>query len=808
MDVRKRDGRVEAFDKKKIFNAIKAAFGDSPASIETLTNAVLDYLPPDDPINIERIQDVVEFVLMRSHPDTAKKYILYRQERAKAREERKSFHADPSIISEYVHTAKYAAHLRHEKRRESYLETSHRSKAMHLAKYPYLRKDIEHYWRFVDDQRVLPSMRSMQFAGPRIIQHNASIYNCSFSLCDRPRFFGELLYILLAGCGTGHSVQSRHVYELPEIGKKRDQRVRHFSIPDTIEGWGDALYNLMDAAIDGYYIEFDYSHIRPEGAPLINSGGKAPGHLPLKRMLERVREILQGAQHRKLRPIECFDITCHAAECVLSGGIRRSSMLVLFDKDDQEMLYSKHPDNFQFQGKNKHREMANISAAFLRDTVTEEEFRNVIDLNQANYGEPGFMFLSHPDYGTNPCGEIGLNPKLGPATGWQFCNLCEINAAKFESTPDFYYAAEAAAFIGTLQAGYNSFPYLGEVTEMIVKRESLLGVGITGMLDSPKIALDPKAQAASAEIVRATNKEWAARIQIPPATRCTTVKPSGTASLELGAIASGIHPHHHKRYFRRVTANPNEQPAQYLRQMNPHMVEVKPNGDLSLIFCVEPKPDALTLEDIDGLQLLEYAILTKENWIEHGTDKASLISPDLRHNVSLTVHFTKENFPKIVDRIWEKRDVLQAVSFLPTMSDRNIPFIPRKGVRDEQDEQEWKNLLSKFQPIIWSEMVEEDDNTQFSVTAACVGGACDIEEAEFREMLADGTELIFLSDLSVTWGPVSRFVHHGRMYETIGQKQVTSCGNEYLQAKRVPTRGMPESCVYIQSETKSTQEDA
>lgn len=367
--------------------------------------------------------------------------------------------------------------------------------------------------------------------------------NCSFSLVDRPEVFAEALFLLLSGCGVGYSVQFDHVDKLPVLNFINPKKVRHHVVEDTIEGWADALRALVQSYLDGVYLEFSYFKVRDAGSPLKTSGGRAPGHLKLKEALESIRAVLSVAQGRKLRPIECHRIMCHAADAVLSGGIRRSAMIALFSLDDSEMIYAKTGNWFE---KEPWFANANNSVVLKRDEVRKKQFKRIFQMTK-QWGEPGFYFTNDFDYGTNPCGEIGLNPKLtitealmqklaekgidapvgSEYTGWAFCNLCELNAAMFETYEDFEKAAWAATLIGTLQAGYTKMPYLGWVSEALAEREALLGIGMTGMLDSPQIACKPEYQREMAHKIKGWNAEFAARVGIKPAARLTCVKPSG-----------------------------------------------------------------------------------------------------------------------------------------------------------------------------------------------------------------------------------------------------------------------------------------
>lgn len=728
----KRDGKYQEFDTRKIRQAILMAFQDeqpdSIPNVRPLVRGVVDELPPGD-VDVETIQDTVEKVLMKGHPDVAKSYIIYREHQTEARKKREA--PDPAWIADYIHVSKYARHRPEWSRRELRDETIDRTMEMHQRRWPELSEEIAWAFNMVRQGKVLASMRSMQFGGKAVEKNNERVYNCSFTPVDRIRAFQEIFYLLLCGCGVGYSVQWRHVDELPKLGIIDESKVKHYVIPDTIEGWADSIGELFQSFLEGYHIEYSYHQIRDEGSPLVTSGGKAPGHLPLKRCLERVRSVLRNAQGRKLRPIECHDIICYIAEAVLAGGIRRSSLICLFSPEDTEMLYAKAKGQFDpVKGINSQREMANNSAVFLRDSVSWNDFARVLRVASEGYGDPGFYFTNDLDYGCNPCGEIGMNPVIQKLirgiikklTGFSFCNLSEVNMAACATVEEFLLACRAAALIGTLQAAYTSFPYLGTVTEEIVRREALIGVGLTGMVDNPELSGNARALRDGAQMVVETNQEWAEKLGIEAAARCTTVKPSGTSSLWLGCVGSGIHPHHARRYFRRITANPLEPAAQYFKKLNPHAVEVKPNSDWSLIFPVQAPSNATTVKEETAREFLDRVFMTYENWIVPGTSRPDS-SQGLTHNVSCTVTVRQEEVEQVQKMVWDNRHRIAAMSFAPYLLDQVFPFAPREEVHDEG---RWNELIRLWKPVDWSQFQENEDTTDLGSVPACEGASCEI----------------------------------------------------------------------------------
>lgn len=632
---------------------------------------------------------------------------------------------DPTALSNYIHASKYARYMPELQRREVYDETVDRVELMHTKRYPALRTEIENAFKLVREQKVLPSMRSMQFGGAAIEANNSRIYNCASSLVDRPRVFAEAMFLLLSGCGVGYSVQYEHVEKLPQLAYVDNKKVVHHVIQDTIEGWAEAVDALVNAYIGGYLVEFAYHEIRNAGVILKTSGGRAPGHRRLRKSLERIRAVLHGAQGRQLRPIECHRIMCHAADAVLSGGIRRSAMIALFSFEDSEMMNCKaDPKWFKEEPWFAN---ANNSVVFIHSEVTEKQFRRVFQFTR-KFGEPGFAFLHDRNHVYNPCFEVGMDPTLvnddgTTSTGWSMCNLTEINASKLTSLHDFREAATAAAIIGTLQASYTTFTYLGEVTEKIVQRDALIGVGMTGMQDAHDVALNPMFQRACAELVVETNAAFCKLVGIRQAARCTVVKPAGTTSLALGCVGSGIHPHHSRRYIRRVTADSLEFVFQAFMNKNPHMCVKKPDNKWVIEFAVEAPDRARLKEDFTAVQFLEMVRSTQQNWILPGTTRESRV-PGLRHNVSNTVSVREGEWAEAADFIWTHRLEFTGLSMLPD-SDVIYPFSPFEAVKTEAQQRRWDDIVAGYQPLDYTQMLEGQDGTSLMGEASCVNGACE-----------------------------------------------------------------------------------
>jgi len=586
-------------------------------------------------------------------------------------------------LSDFTFQSKYAKYLPDEQRRETWEECVMRSRAMMLEKYKNYPESIPFIVRAYDDvlsKKVLPSMRSMQFAGDPIFKHNARMFNCVASHCDRVEFFRECFYLLLCGCGTGYSVQEQHVRKLPKLTPS--DKILPMKVVDSIEGWSTAA-DLLIKSYFGYNQkpEFDFSDIRPKGSPL-SAGGKAPGPEPLVKALQKVEFVLENAvKNEKLHPIDCYDIVCHLADAVISGGVRRSATICVFSPHDIEMLKAKTGNWFV---ENPQRGRSNNSVALLRNETTREQFAEIMR-SVKEFGEPGFVWMDDLDMIVNPCVEIGMYPKcpLTGETGWQGCNLSTVNGSKVKDEFDFYSAAFSAAVIGTIQAGFVEFPYLGAASENIFGYESLLGVSITGMQENPSVLLDQKIQENGAEVVKYANGLIAHMIGIRPAARTTCVKPEGTASCVLGT-SSGIHPHHYKRYIRRVQANTLDPVYRHYKLFNGDSCESSVwsanQTDDVVSFAIETKSGAITKRKVSAEGLLKAVVSTQQHWVVPGTNEDLCQLKGITHNVSNTINEEPEEWDTVEDFIYDNRQHLCGVSLLSATGDKDYAQAPFAAV--------------------------------------------------------------------------------------------------------------------------------
>ena len=613
---------------------------------------------------------------------------------------------ESQILSEITTHLKYAKFVPEENRRETWYNLVTRNKEMHLKKFPHLAKEIEAAYQYVYDKKVLPSMRSMQFAGKPIEINNARIFNCSYLPIDDFRAFSEIMFLLLSGCGVGYSVQSHHVEQLPEI--RKPLKSKRYLVGDSIEGWADAVRMLTKAYFGQTSTAplFDFRDIRAKGASLITVGGKAPGPEPLKIALIHMQAILDRKNDgEKLTTLECHDIICHLADAVLSGGIRRAALIALFNLHDEEMLTCKFGSWWE---NNPQRGRANNSAVLLRSMIDKDTFMGLwAKIEASNSGEPGFLFTNDKDAGTNPCAEINLKAN-------QFCNLCEINASDIETQEEYNARAKAAAFIGTLQASYTDFHYLRDVWKKTTEKEALLGIGMTGIASGAVFKLNMKE---AAKVAVEENERVAKVLGINKAARVTTVKPSGTTSLVLGT-SSGIHAWHDDFYLRRIRLGKNEALYTYLSVYHPEMLEddfFKPTLQ-SIVSVPQRAPKGAITRKESAMDLLERIKTINKNWIKPGHRKGANM-----HNVSATVTIKQDEWPAVGEWLYENKEYFTALSFLPEDlgTYKQAPF---ETITEEQ----FNEAVKSLNEVDLSRVIEMTDNTALMDQAACAGGACEV----------------------------------------------------------------------------------
>ncbi len=634
------------------------------------------------------------------------------------------------FATDITHFTKYAKHIPELNRRENWGETCSRNMKMHLNKIvtdydnqntQKLLKDklFDVYSNYVIPKKILPSMRSMQFAGRAIERSPNRIYNCAFLPIDSVLSFSETMYLLLGGTGVGYSVQKHHIEQLPNI-KKATHEMRYV-VDDTIKGWAEAVRVLIESntgTID-FIPLFDLSEIRPKGSPLKTTGGKSPDPMTLMNCLNNISNIFNSKQDgEKLTPLESHDILCYIADAVLAGGIRRSAMIALFSKDDEEMIKCKSGEWWTF---NEQRGKANNSAVLIRDEISEEQFKSLWQqIENSGSGEPAFYFSNNKEWGTNPCVEISLKP-------YSFCNLCECDVSNITDQQDLENRLDAATFLGTLQATYTDFHYLRPIWKQTTEEDALIGISMTGIANNRIKGLN---LIKASDLIKRKNKYYAELMHINPAARTTCIKPAGTTSLIFGT-SSGIHAWHSKYYIRRMRIGKDEPIYNYLVNTVPQLMECEINHNketgesynsehTSVLSFPQKTPtkNCIVRDDETALDLLNRIKKVSIDWVRNGHNSGLNTN-----NVSATVSIRNSEWGDVGNWLWSNREHYNGIAILPYNGGtyKQAPFEVIDKIKFNKMMKIIDNSNFNLQDVI-----EEEDNTNLQGEIACAGGVCEI----------------------------------------------------------------------------------
>jgi ribonucleoside-diphosphate reductase alpha chain len=681
------------------------------------------------PPTVEGVQDIVEMVLQAAGEfDAAKHYILYRAEQARKREQRpvpeevrqafaESSAYFPTALQKFQFFDKYSRFNYELGRRETWIETVDRSVDFmyELAGSRLSAETYERIRRAILEMRAMPSMRLLAMAGPAARRNNVTIYNCSYQPVESIDSFVEALIISMSGCGVGYSVETKYVENFPRIKRQTAAAPLLFTVEDSAEGWADALRFGLTTWFEGGDVRFDLSLLRPAGAPLKTKGGRASGPEPLRVMLEFIRSRILARQGGFLRPIDAHDMMCAVGNAAVSGGVRRTAMISLFDYDDTEMRLCKSGD---FERENSQRWNANNSAIWNHDSLTQQEFvHRFMEMIDSGRGEPGIFNRQasvemrperrqEAEFGTNPCGEILLRP-------WEFCNLTAAVARADDTFDSLRDKVEVATLIGTIQSLATYFPGLRPMWQQNCDAERLLGVDITGQMDSP-IAQDAQVKQQLRQIAVETNQQAAQSLGINQSAAVTCVKPSGNSSQFLDC-ASGLHARWAPYYIRNIRVAATSPLFKVLRDagapMDPENGQTPEDANTWVIhFPVKSPESAITRNDRSAVQQCEFWLQNKLHWTEH--------------NPSVTITYRPEEIIDLIKWVWEHRDVIGGMAFLPAF-DANYSQMPYVEVSQE----EYERLVAVFPELDFSKIYryEDKDLTNAAQEMACVSGRCEVD---------------------------------------------------------------------------------
>ncbi len=745
--IKKRDGTLVPFDEKRIiravFRALQQTGEGADKEAEQVMHGVVDALISIKDLGkskvfiptVEMIQDVVESELIKAgFIKTAKSYILYRNERAKVRQvvgsvsrelkelvkESKQYFRNS--LAEFVYYRTYAKWIPEEGRRETWIETVERyidfmkdnvNGKLTNAEYNEIKESIL-------KQEAMPSMRLLQFAGPAARKTNVCAYNCSFIAPKNFQDFAEIMYISMCGTGVGWAVESENIQALPQIQKQTGKKPTKHVVPDSKEGWADALSLGMKTWFEGGDIDFDYSLIRPAGSRLKTMGGKASGPEPLISLLTFTREKILSKQGKHLTNLDAHDIICKIGECVVAGGVRRSAMISLSDLNDEAIRDSKKG---AFYINEAQRMLANNSAVYHEKPSVTEFMDEWVALVKSGSGERGifnrgglaktlpkrrldqFKGGIYPQWGTNPCGEIILQSK-------QFCNLSEVVARAEDTEETLMKKIKVAAILGTYQSTLTYFPYLSKEWKKNCEQERLLGVSITGQWDS-KVARDEKVLERLRDYAIEVNKKYAKKFGVNASTCVTCVKPSGTVSQTVDC-ASGMHTRYAPYYIRRIRISANDSLFRMLKDQGvPYYPEVGQTYEnattVVLEFPVKSPNGAICNKDLTAIDQLEHWKKVKKHFTEH--------------NPSVTISVGEDEWIGVANWVFENWDLVGGLSFLPRSN-----HVYKLAPYEEIDKQRYDEMKKQMGDLDFSKIMtyEKSDETEVKKELACAGGMCEI----------------------------------------------------------------------------------
>lgn len=642
------------------------------------------------------------------------------------------------LMAEYVFLSKYSQ-KKPDGVLENWNETVNRIYVMHEYKLKTMgllnatSKDALEVAKAFEKQKViLSSQRGRQFASVNpesgILKHEAKLYNCCSTFIDRVGVFGELMYLLLCGCGVGYSLHKEYINKLPDVMEHKYPTVT-YDIEDSIEGWAEAINKTMCGWFSGYKVRLNYNEIRPEGA-LIDGKFIAPGPKPLHDAIFKINNIMNGAIGRKLTSIEIHDICCHIASAVVSGGVRRSAMIAMFDKDDELMLRAKIGNWWE---ENPQRAFANNSILTVKDEhVSYDEVKKTLSVVR-QFGEPGFVNVPSYDYVVNPCGEIVMKPTITfssgrndgkriTESGFAFCNLVEINNKAIQNEEMFYSACKSAAFIATVQSLYIDFKYLGRASKLIAQRDRAIGVSITGFYEND--GLNSRILEQGAKLVVKENGVWATRFGINKSKYCTTVKPSGNASCILGLTCSGIHPAHDHKYLRRIRIKTYS--PEYIALKDTPMVKYLRGDEACITFPIENSSMARTKNEIFAVEHLKDIAMVKHFWINKGS-----IVEGISNNVSSTVEVKEDEWDEVAAVYYINRHLFTGVTFLPSYGDQVYDNAPFQRLSNDALIEEYQRIKEYIEThdVDFNTIMSNRDNLYSGdmVAQGCAGGACELK---------------------------------------------------------------------------------
>ena len=743
--VEKRNGSRVAFDVNRIESAVARCFAElethpkiSSAEVaEGVVRALSVRYSEGAVPNVEDVQNAVEFALYSSGEfEAAKRYILYRDQHAQERKSRdvpqeikdvfaadKEFLLSPS--QQFNFYDKYSRYNWDLGRRETWIETVDRTVA-------HLRWEVDQHkpgaipdevFDRIHDailhQRVMPSMRLLAMAGEAAQRNSMSLYNCSYLPVKDIDAFVEAMLISMAGCGVGFSVEREYVEQFPRIKRQKRGEVETHYVDDSTEGWANALRLGLETWWDGGDVKFDFSMIRPAGAPLKTKGGRASGPEPLQRMLDFLRSTIIGRQGSYLRTTDAHLMMCAVGEAAVQGGVRRTAMISLFDWDDHEMR------NIKNGGANMNPLLwnANNSAVWPEDVTDLDIMEQMLEMVRGKSGEPGIFSRTNAlkrkpkhrkraKFGTNPCGEIVLRP-------YGFCNLTQAVSREGDTEEDLAEKVELATIIGTIQSLSTRFPGLRDEWKANAEEERLLGVDLTAQMECELLRFATPEGAELRERLYQhavnVNKVWASALGIAQSAAISCNKPAGNSAEFLGeSTPNGIHAYHAPFYLRRMTVSATSPLLKVLQAagapLEPRSGSTAENATQWIATFPKRAPEgAPTKGGRSAVEQLEFWLLNKEHWTDH--------------NPSCTIDYSDDEVVEMIAWVVKHKDRIGGLSFFPRSD-----FVYAQAPFEEITEEQYDAAKVEFPELDFSQIYryELDDMTTAAQELACFAGQCEV----------------------------------------------------------------------------------
>ena len=633
----------------------------------------------------------------------------------------------PTQYQQFIHLSRYSRWLPEEGRRETWNETvgryfnffeSHLEEMCGYKLDSKVRNELE---EAILETRVMPSMRCLMTAGEALKKENIAGYNCSYVAVDRVASFDEILYVLMNGTGVGFSVERQYTAKLPDVAEEFYMSDTVIQVADSKLGWAKAFKELIGMLYIGQIPKWDMSKVRPAGAPLKTFGGRASGPDPLESLFNFCVTTFKNAHGRKLTSLECHDIVCKIAEIVVVGGVRRSALISLSNLSDDRMRHAKAG---QWWEQNGQRALANNSACYSEKPdigIFMDEWKSLYDSKSGERGifnresankmasRNGRRVVDGYEFGTNPCSEIILRDR-------EFCNLSEAVIRVGDTEETLMKKVELATILGTFQSTLTNFKYVSAMWKKNCSEERLLGVSLTGIMDSPLTNGKEKGLEELLNKLREhaveTNKKWAKKLGINRATAITCVKPSGTVS-QLVDAASGIHARHNPYYIRTVRGDKKDPLTKMMKDAGFPIEDDVMNPNHTSVFSFPMKVDAKSVfrTDMSAIEQLELWLTYQKSWCEH--------------KPSVTITVKEHEWLEVGAWVYEHFDYMSGVSFLP-FSDHTYKQAPYQDC----DEKMYKEILNKMPKVVdWSLLgeYEKSDMTIGSQELACTAaGGCEI----------------------------------------------------------------------------------